>query len=53
MKIDFENMWKTGDEFHFLPSLSVVISPGKYYFYALEFSLLTHRLMLSKSHADT
>jgi hypothetical protein len=52
MKVQFENMWTVGDEFHFLPSLSVVISGGKYYFYAVEFSFLTHRLMVSKSHAD-
>ena len=52
MRVDFENMWKVGDEFHFLPSLSVVISPGKFYFYAIEFSFLTHRFMISKSHAD-
>ena len=52
MKFDIENMWKVGDEFHFLPSLSVVISGGKYFFYAIEFSFLTHRFMISKSHAD-
>lgn len=53
MRVEIENMWKIGDEFHLLPSLSVVISPGRFYFYALEFSLFTHRLMISKSHAGT
>lgn len=52
MQVEFENMWKIADEFHFLPSLSVVISSGKYYFYAIEFSFLTHRFMISKSHGD-
>lgn len=52
MIVQFENMWKAGDEFHLLPSLSVVISGGKYYFYAVQFSFLTHRFMISKSHAD-
>lgn len=52
MIVQFENMWKVGDEFHILPSLSVIISTGKYYFYAVEFSFLTHRFMISKSHAD-
>jgi len=52
MKVQFENMLTVGDEFHLLPSLSVVYSPGRYFFYAVEFSFLTHRLMMSKSHAD-
>jgi len=52
MRVDFENMWKVGDEIHLLPSLSMVISTGKFYFYAIEFSFLTHRLMISKSHND-
>jgi len=52
MRFDIENMWKIGDEFHILPSLSVVISRGRFYFYAVEFSFLTHRIMISKSHAD-
>jgi len=52
MKVQFENMWKLGDEFYLLPSLSVVISGGRYFFYAIEFSFLTHRFVVSKSHAD-
>ena len=52
MRVEIENMWKIGDEFHLLPSLSVVISTGRLYFYAIEFSFLTHRLMVSKSHAN-
>ena len=52
MRLDVENMWKVGDEFYILPCLSIVYSPGKYYFYAVQFSFLSHRFMVSKSHAD-
>mgnify|MGYP003648364862 CR=1 FL=1 len=53
MKFDYElNTWKNCDEFFLLPSVSVIWSTGKFFYYALDFHFLCFQFIISKSHYD-